>query len=387
MKKIIKINKKRAYSTYDMLLYLYDNKKHPFENPVVPQAPENLPHTLIYGSRQHALYLFYICLYMRGRINSFQAFTGFKKLYLSHPQIFEPHIVNANPAEYYNIILNALRSTGNLAVNAANNATFWIKNSKELDQGCWGNDPRNIFNYVNLRNRNKPEAYNLLCSNIIRKSTKKDFGFYGFREKMVSMLCYFYVESGIIPHFLFPSPIDFHILRIHCNQEIIKVAEIKTRGVVRDMLLPACRQLTASYCKEKKINPVKLADILWLFSQYTCRENPNSDRSKIKPDEKGNKKRDRQSEIEISNVIWTKNNIYKYHNSCAICPLNVHCQGHVSSVPYYSSGKIRIIRNQAPDDQLLFPIAKRSKKTNINKKNIQKKLPTPNLNFSIFDQK
>jgi len=401
MKKIrTRIFQNHGFNTFDGLIDLHNKKLHPFDTATRPQDPEFLPKNLPLGGLEHALYLFYICLYMRGRIKSRQAFEEFNKLYTNYPEFFNPKEIQTDPIYYYNAILTQL-SKGHLAFSVTDNARFWVENSKELYHGGWHGDPRNLFRDLSENNRNTPQAFKLVCSNIIRRKGKKrkikfktkNFhvliekrriiypGFYGFQEKMVSMLSYFYVDANIIPSFLFPSPIDFHVSRFLLMQGIIKITGIKNE-IATPYVLPAGRRITAKYSAERNVPAVQLADVLWLYSQLMCNLDPNRTRYK-KGDQEG-----RKTLISIAEKVkWTKNNIDNYHDSCGICRFNETCKGHVSEMPYYISGTLKIINKDRPLQTNLFPFSPRKKQKNTKIKIITKKEIKKENHPSLFDEK
>lgn len=370
----IKIHKKHAFKTFDVLINMLRNKLPPFDIAKRPQDPEFLPKNLPLGGIEHALYLFYVCLYMRGRIKSHQAFQEFKKLYTNYPDFFDPKKIQADPMYYYESLVEQLKK-GHLAFSVTDNARFWVENSRELYHGGWHGDPRNLFRDLNAKNRETPKAFKLVCSNIIRsKKSKKainfktpnfqmfiektDFknpGFYGFLEKMVSMLSYYYVDANIIPSFLFPSPIDYHVSRFLIMQGIITAPEIKS-GIATPKVLPAGRMITSQYCSKRNIPAVQLADVLWLYSQLRCNFDPNRSRFK-----KG-KAEGRKTVISIAKEVkWTKSKMDHYHDSCNICPFNETCTGYVSEMPYYIAGTLKLVNKDRPLQGHLFSFSPRKK--------------------------
>ncbi len=368
-----KINKKRAFKIFDILIDLYRNKLSPFDIATRPQDPQFLPESLPLKSLDHALYLFYVCLYMRGRIKSHQAFNQFKVLYTDFPDFFNPILIQSDPEYYYNELCTQLKK-GYLAFSVTDNARFWIENSCELYQ-YWKGDPRNLFNCLTYKNRETAKGYDLICKNIIRKRIKKNLktpqlhdhlyenyqirGFYGFQEKMVSMLSYFYVDAGIISSYLFPSPIDFHVSRILIMQDIINVQGIKN-GINSPTVLSAGRKITSEYCSKTNVGAVELADVLWLYSQLMCSNSPDRTRFN-KGESKG-----RSTEITISSTIrWTKSNLDNYFDTCHVCKLKTTCKGYISEMPYYIKGQFKLIDAQIPIQQPLFPLQKRTKKEKI----------------------
>lgn len=392
MKKI-KINKERAFKVFDILINVYRKRLIPFDAIERPQDSQFLPKNLVFGSREHALYLFFICLYMRGRIKSQQAFEAFKNLYTHHPELFNPKIIQSNPAYYHKKLQEQLKK-GRLGFAVTDNAKFWIKNSGEL-YTYWNGDPRNLFKCLNNNNRETSKAYKLICQNIIRRKVEKNQnmlafydtttyqgfrGFYGFQHKMVSMLSYFYDDAGIIPSFLYPSPIDYHVSRLLIMQGIIKVRGIKN-GIQVSTILPAARKITFDYCSKQNVKAVELSDVLWLYSQLMCNKSPDASRfSKLQ--EIG-----RKSKIIIAKTIkWNKKNMDNYFDSCHLCVINTSCEGYISQIPYYTNSELKLVAKLTPPQIPLFPFCKRKSNKKPKSKVLKSNSPTLRLSeASLFD--
>ncbi len=356
----IEVNKNLAFNdVYDVLINLHKQKKPPFDIAIRPQDPEYLPRNLNLETRQHALFLFYACLYMRGRIKSHQAFERLKILHEEYPELFDPKEIQRDRFYYEDELYVFLQKAG-LKVDAISTARGWIHNSIEI-YDYWDSDPRKLFDCLNEIDRQSPEAFELVCKNIIRSSKRKNKerrGFYGFRHKMVSMLSYFLEDAKIILPYLFPSPVDFHVLRINIMQNILNTNGLDKKGIPVGKFLPSARELTSEYSIKRNIKPVFLADSLWIYSRDMCSNNLNAARFKIKEKGKG-----RKTEILIANKIkWTAKKISKYYEFCGGCPLKENCLKFMSSKGYYASGHAQTVEQLVPDQYALVRFTRRSKR-------------------------
>ncbi len=79
----------RAKEVFGAIYKAYENGSFPFYNVSLPQRKENIPEGMVWGSKEHAIFLFNSCHYMRGRIDSEAAFKGLKKVYEKAPDLFD----------------------------------------------------------------------------------------------------------------------------------------------------------------------------------------------------------------------------------------------------------------------------------------------------------
>ncbi len=347
MKTIIHVNWDRAEEVFGILVQAVKNKTYPYNRAELPQLAKNLPKSLVWGSYEHALFLFAVCYYMRGGIQSDTAILSMTSLYEKNRDIFFPQYFRNDTSEETTIeyIKTELHSA-RLNYAAIEVSRFWVLNAKKLNK-FWDSDPRNLFKGTT--------TYDELCTRIMRKgkdSAEKSFGFYGFREKMVSMLTYFYMHAGIIDPFIFPLPIDFHVQRLLVSHGILSV---EGKGIGDDHfsqeLLRVARNVTDEYCKKHSIDTRHLCDGLWLLSNTLCNKHPGN--RSLTP-----KRRGRASQIFSFSYGWTETHLIAYDKSCAHCPVEKTCQYHIPSAHYYISGKL-IVRSlrEKPKQLPLWPSA------------------------------
>lgn len=314
----------------------YEKKQYPFDKATLPQRIENIPKGVSWGSKEHAIVLFNFCQYMRGRIDSESAIKGMKRVYEKNPDMYDITVANLADEDRMSGILKELLMNNGLGFNADQISRHWILNKKKI-AFHWGADPRLIFKGV----QSYEEAVRRL-KNSGKFNLNNPFGFYGFREKMVSMLVYFYVEAEIIKPFRFPPPVDFHVLRILFSNQILKVDEYKPgMRFWQDGMTDEARKILSRWIKEENKDSVTLSNALWLLSRDLCDKAPGNI-STVSDVKDG-----RNTEVFSKEIKFTKNRFNTYSNVCGRCPLNQNCKVSVPSAPYYIQGKIEL-RGERP---------------------------------------
>lgn len=326
----------KAKEVFGAIYKAYENGVYPFRNVSLPQREENIPKDIRWGSKEHAIFLFNSCQYMRGRIDSEAAFKGLKKVYEKNPDMYDVDIAKISDEEKMSGILKQLLQNNGLGFNAEQVARHWVLNNKKLALH-WGGDPRNIFKGV--------DTYEVAVERIKNKGQWKlhnKNAFYGFREKMVSMLIYFYAHAEIIGKFQFPPPIDFHVSRILLSNQVVIVEGYKP-GIrfAREEMSDLGIQIMRDWIYKEKKDPVVFSNALWLLSRDACDKAPGNFSTVSKKREGRN-----------TNVIpkeWTLT-ISKYktysEKSCASCPLQSTCLFSIPSAPYYINGMLEIRGNR-----------------------------------------
>lgn len=299
---------------------MYLMKKYPYDLPEAtpPQIRENLPRGLVWGSRQHACFLFTLCYWMRGGIDSHTAIRALTRLYEAIPSIFDP----GNELLYSSADLPAEFKKVGLGYNASEIASAWRENWRKIVTE-WGSDPRNLFKGIS--------TYEEACARIQRRGKS---GFKGFQEKMVSMLTYFYMDAGIIDRWHFPVPVDFHVLRIVFSNEII-VAETENasaNGFYTKRVLGAIRDLFMWYCREYSVDPLTLCEAIWLYSRMQCSKHPGNI-SKV------GGRQGRKTPVYAAKT-WSKSQTRAFERTCGVCPLQNSCRWCIPSAKYYIQGRL-----------------------------------------------
>lgn len=327
---MVVVDKERGHALFDTLVHACRNKEFPFDTARIPHGPESLPSEIEWGSVPHALFLFCACYYMRGGIQSDTAILSLTRMYKKHPNYFDPAYVAERAEWIKKPIRRALRKYG-LGFSHKQIARFWVENFVKMHT-YWNGNPLKLVAPA--------KSYDEFCAIIIR-STKRDentvTGFFGFREKMVSMFLYFLVSSTIIQKpFTYPVPVDFHVLRMLTAHKVLRSKALYSfSGLYLEKLLGEARTLTHDYCVEKKVNEVDLCDSLWLFSNTLCNQHPGN-KSVV------GKRKGRKTKITPFVFVWNETRVDRYLKTCDMCPVKATCVYQVPSAYYYIQGKLKL---------------------------------------------
>ena len=334
------VDKEKARKILNRLVLAYSEKEYPFSLPeaVPPQVRENLPPNMVWGSREHALFLFVSCYWMRGGIKSGEAIRRLTRIYMSFPEIFLPEFI----LEMHEIELPAFAAflrLFRLGFNADESAKIWKKNFQKISSE-WNGDPRKIFENVS--------TYEEACDRIQNKNGN---GFHGFQEKMVSMITYFFMDAGIIDRWHFPIPVDFHVLRTVFAHEIIvaEPSEANGNGFYTRGVLAAVRKLFQNYCTEHNVDPVILCEAVWLHSGLMCNQHPGNQTNEGEQDGRKTK---------LTPVPkWSLAQAKTYDRICAVCVVRKTCVWCIPSAEYYVAGKLVLReKRESPPQSSLFDI-------------------------------
>ncbi len=351
-------HKKKVEVLFTTLIDRFKKDEYPFDRSKPPQEEENMPKTLPRGGAEHALFLFCVCYYMRGGIESDTALASLGVMYDLHPELFVPaHFIHEEEAVLAEKIRVALVEVG-LNFRSNSLGKHWVQAFRKFHY-FWGGNPLNLFREFTDKEKGffspHPKSYVEICERIINKRNSDDnhpYGFACFREKMVSMLSYFFVHAKLLPDFLFPVPVDFHVLRMLLSHRIL-IAPDREYGqnVLGEQLLEKARNVTERYCEQHQIPSIVLADALWLYSRAMCKAAPGN-QSII------GKRRARKTKITQKPVVWTRTSIEAYNRTCGLCPVRTTCRSNISSAPYYITGQMIMHKKVEPPPKELFPQGK-----------------------------
>lgn len=330
---------------------------------------------MIWGSREHALYLFILCIWMKGGIISAVAIEKLTKFYEVNPEMFLPENfleLTENELSWVSDWLRVELPKYGLGVNVEESRLTWIRNIRKL--ACyWDSDPRKIFAKSEIRAKSAWKSYraakatyDTIAKILVRKSsqTPEKFldlptGFFGFQHKMVSMLIYFYVHAGIISSIPYPVPVDFHILRVLFATGVLKMQENKKErwGTrmwdYRERFLKCAREVTLRYVVETRCDAEHFSEALWLISQVWCWQHPGN-RAQV---EKSTKRKARKRRIRHPEWAWDDTNKRRYDTTCARCPVEEFCEWNIPSAYYYVKGVIKLhSRRERSAQPMLMPI-------------------------------
>ncbi len=374
-------DRSQGKKVFDLLIERLRQKGPPYNKALVPQTVKFVPKNLERGSAAHAVYMFMLCLWMRGAVESNTTALSLKDMYEARPELFDPNLFLENgesaTTEQARLIREAML-TFQLGSGINENVQGWVYNMRKLAR-FWHCDPRLLMN-------DKPEFPVLVRRLVGRtKHSKKEFdfanedrpyGFMFFREKMVAMIAYFLMDARLVPMFFAPAPIDIHVMRILTTTQVLRVegktAE-ETIGInfLRPQAQNAARDVTEWYCRKYRISPIALCDAIWLLSSNLCKHNPGNSGYVFDPirDRKAELKRKTGSEhpelgLEISTqaqengadaaakiksrdrymgLRWSAEEISdnptlrrKFDRSCGRCPAEKECCFNISAAGQYN---------------------------------------------------
>jgi len=347
-KESIVINWPRAYKVFDTLIKALRNRNYPYNQSTGPHVDKNLPRTMPRVGVEHALFLFCTCYYMRGTINSETALIALSRVYDSDADLFVPKfITEASEKDSLELSLRLSQALAEQSLNYKLEETigFWIKNSAKLHR-YWDGDPRKLFENIN--------SYEDIYDRIIRKGKfdpTNPNGFLCFQKKMASMIAFFLADSGIIPEFMFPVPIDFHAYRVLLATGILTLTgkgNRITKNHVLEELGDKARKVTLQYCTKRGVSPLRLCDCTWILSRTICAKYPGNDSSI-------GERQGRSTKVTPKMPDWGRGaHIKRYIKSCHMCPINKWCQNAVPSATYYQNGHLVIIPKEKHGTPMLL---------------------------------
>jgi hypothetical protein len=312
------------------LLERFEAEGFPYNNPNVrlPQDPRHMPETLPLGGVEHAMFLWSVCYYMRGGIRSNDAVRMLSTVYDAHPDFFVAGSVQDVEPE---VVAGVLESHG-LGFQHKNIGRYWVDNAKMLTE-LYDGDPRQIFDGVTDYSECLERIQN-------RGSGRNRRGFYGFQEKMVSMITYFLMDEELIDDFVFPLPVDLHVLRVSIENEMLRFnGYTEDDNLYSPETLATLRELYEEYARRHNISPLRLCDAVWLLSNALCRQQPGN----VTFEPLGRDARNGRATELVVQVADVNNPAHQaaYDRSCRECPLQETCAWNVPSKEYYVRGKLR----------------------------------------------
>jgi endonuclease III len=338
----ISIDRERVELVLGTLLDTYREKRYIYGLPSarLPHEVADLERRLELGSVEHAMFLFVLCLYMKGGIKSNTAAKQLARLYSRRPRLFDAdEIVKIKPES---ITASLERVDLRYLKNSA--PPHWIENAQRL-LDWYDGDPRKIFVGVG--------DYDEACRRIRNKSRRhhktKQFthrqGFMGFQHKMVSMLMYFYIASDIIEPIPFPIPVDFHVMRVCIETEMVNFSgDSIGRDIYSEHLQTVLRDLFTNYCVRHGVSPIELCNAVWLLSSVGCAKNPgNRTLSRLY--------RARRTETPAYTPVWSDSELARYEQFCGACPVGDMCHWDVPNSAYTIKGELMKLRPRSTPPQ------------------------------------
>lgn len=323
----IEVHRERVEQVLGALVDAYSNNNYPYnlDRVRVPQHPDHMPPSLELGTKEHAMFLWTSCYYMRGGIKSVDAFKRLGAMYEAAPGVFDASISMHMDPEEIALLLKKYQLGFQDAVSKQ-----WVENAGRLMERCDG-DPRAIFDSIG--------TYDEALSKI--KNDHKGNGYLGFQEKMTSMIIYFLMDEKLIEAFNFPIPIDLHVMRISIANELITFPGVPHgTNLYRPETLATLRTIYEDYSKAHDVDALRLCDAVWLFSEAMCSNQPGN----ITLEPEGRHNRNGRSTVliplEVDPYSETQRDAFK--RTCGRCVLRDVCKWNIPGKPYYVQGHLGI---------------------------------------------
>lgn len=346
---LVTVDRSKLFALLDEIVgrWTAEPKRHPYnkKDAILPQTA--IPEGVRSKEKTHACFYFFACIYMRGGIESLQAFRGLSRMWEKYPDLFDPHYAQWYPLGELQKILK--EHIGWDSRTAAHN---WKENARRLVTH-WGGNPLNLLRGL--------RSYKEAMRRIRNKRTIRDQvaagrdggGFLGFQAKMVSMLLYFYdYERWLEVRFSYPTPADFHNFRIGLACGVLTV---QTNGTVirfsEHLSLP-WRNAVMAYLKARKADPVVVADALWLFSLTMCGNSPLVSTPSWALESTTLFETSELPHDTMLGVYFAPRYREPLERTCLSCPLLTSCNFAIPSEPYYRRGQLVLRARPRLEDSL-----------------------------------
>lgn len=325
-------------------------KLYPFNRPDAIIPRNIIPEELRKDKEMLAVWYIAVCNHMKGRVTSLDAFRGNIKIWEKYPWFFIPRQAlwesDKRLLDIYDEFLPIDKKVNvrALKLNYQFLETYYEGKALNLIKGMAS------YEEAERRIRNK------------RTKREKDIagvageGLFGFQHKMVSMLVYFYDWERLFKkRFPYPSPADFHNFRIGLASKSLVVTGAKD-DTVRDQekISAPWRAMVFKYIVTRKVDPIDVADVLWLYSSVMCGNSPLTSTRKAELNGNGMFEQDHLPHHDDDRRFLRPNYWPALAESCLRCLLLDRCNYAVPSAPYYSAGKI-VLRPRLKVEQLLNP--------------------------------
>ena len=291
-----------------------------------------MPLGLKRGSTAHAMFLFNLCLYMRGGAPSIDAAKRLGLLYTRRPKLFDA--ASAAQADPESITMS-LERVG-LMYGRFRNAKPWVENSLRLTQWYDG-DPRKIYAGVEDTLEIRRRVMNNSRQNKLGQYTRRE-GFWGFGFKMTDMLTYYLKEAGMIDPPVFSIPVDFHVMRLMLAHELVDTGTVKLKDAGVHELVRVLQIAFIRYRLESGIDETEIANALWLFSKLLCAQHPGN--RTMRGSYNG-----QNTPFRPYNPTWNNRSDMRFNaRSCGNCPIEKTCKSDIPNGPYNITGEVMILR-------------------------------------------
>jgi hypothetical protein len=340
------VNHDQADTVFDALCLAFRNRSFPYGESKTPQQIvfDSLSK---YSELIRARYWFYVCMYMRGPVDSNYAALKLVEILDSENGggIFDPSNSRSHNTEEIDHVMTVHNFTRLLT----DVKKFWAFGSKKL-AAEYNSDPRNIF--LDVHDFQEIERR---CRYV--KKTKA--GFMGFQKKMTSMLTYFLRDQNLIGLKDFPPPVDFHLMRVMILTGIVCLDESDPTRFRYETSSVLGYEAIEGYLARSGTDPIELGDALWLLSGNLCSISPKNkdpksfgiyDQASI--DGVAASKRKRLAappglfdSVGIDLPLHVSSDTKLVRDTCGKCPARVWCNGGIPAVEYYAYGLL-VLRKQ-----------------------------------------
>lgn len=323
----VDIDHEKVHTVLSTLLQAFREKTEPYnlDSVRLPQDPRHMPENLPYGGVQHAMFLWNLCYYMRGGIKSVDATKRLSKIYEDMPELFDCETAARMEPAQIQEILTQYRLGMQERVSKE-----WVENSRLMLER-WDGDPRKMFVGV--------DSYDEALARI--KNDERGGGFKGFKEKMTSMITYYLMDEDLIEPFIFPIPVDLHVMRVSIEHEMIKFPNAPHgTNLYTEETLSTLRKLYYDYAVEHGVSPLRLCDAVWLLSESLCGKHPGN----VTLEPEGRKNRKGRATVLVPLPVDPTSPAQQraYEASCRICPVENTCEFNVPGKPNYVWGAVYI---------------------------------------------
>ena len=326
----------------DRLLFLQKVSVYPFNrtDAVVPQTL--IPDELRLDKKRLANFYFFACIYMRGGITSSTAFKLLLEILHENPWMFEPREVVKRTVEEATQILK-----DKIGWDSKNAGQFWHKNAQLLVDN-WSGEHLNVIIatknyddalrfYVNKNKKDKP----------FKGSDQREQGFWGHQHKMASMQVYFADWDGLyLARFNYPGPVDFHNYRFFISNGSVIVFSNTESVSFGEKYSKPIREVLMEYILSRKVDPLELADAIWLYSLLMCGESPYTVTKEMVYDHKTEKMDVKRRKAPLFThggvedekwdmMKWASRKRRSLDRSCHVCAFNLECEFAIPAGPYY----------------------------------------------------
>lgn len=329
---LIIVNQDRVDAVLDTLMGAYTSEHYPYylESVRVPQDERHMPKKLERGTKDHAMFFWNVCYYMRGGTKSTFALQQIASLYNDRPDLFDCEQISDASHEDIEHELSAHKLGFQKTV-----ARQWKENAQRMSERYDG-DPRNIFAGLTVHE----SPYEELVRRT--KNDTKGGGFMGFREKMTSMIAYYLMDQELVDAFNFPIPVDLHVMRVSVANEMVSFPEATyPANVYSETLLRTLRGVYADYAERRGINPIHLCNAVWLLSEALCGKAPGNPVH----EPLGRENREGRSTFLVPEVVdpTSPSQQRRYEQTCARCPVEKTCELNVhGGAMYYAAGRLAV---------------------------------------------